>query len=102
VLIKATGHGTRQMCGGKDGFPIRYRKRQKVHHGFQTGDLERAVVPTGKKARTYVGRVLARTRGSFDLITKADRIDEINVRYCKPIRRNDGYTYHIGASIAFV
>ncbi len=102
LLIKATGHGTRQMCGVKDGFPIRHRKRQKVHHGFQTGDLTRAVVPAGKKAGTYVGRVLARARGSFDLITRAGRIEGVSARYCKPIHRNDGYTYQIGAPFAFV
>jgi hypothetical protein len=93
LLIKATGHGNRQMCGVKDGFPIRHRKRQKVHHGYQTGDLARAVVPAGKKAGTYVGRVLTRATGSFDVVTKTGRIEGISHRYCKPIHRNDGYTY---------
>lgn len=102
LLIKATGHGMRQMCGVKDGFPIRHRKRQKVHHGFQTGDLTRAVVPTGKKAGTYVGRVLARATGSFDLLTQTGRIEGVSARYCKPIHRNDGYSYQIGAPFAFV
>ncbi len=51
LLIKATGHGNWQMCGVRDGFPIRHRKRQKVHHGYQTGDLVRAVVPAGKEGR---------------------------------------------------
>jgi 5-methylcytosine-specific restriction endonuclease McrA len=96
LLIKATGHGNRQMCGVKDGFPMRHRKRQKVHHGYQTGDLVRAVVPAGKKAGTYVGRVLTRASGSFDVVTKAGRIEGISHRYCQPIRRNDGYTYAKG------
>ena len=96
LLIKATGHGNRQMCGVKDGFPIRHRKRQKVHHGYQTGDLARAVVPAGKKAGTYVGRVLTRATGSFDVVTKTGRIEGISHRYCKPIHRNDGYSYAKG------
>jgi len=96
LLIKATGHGNRQMCGVRDGFPIRHRKRQKVHHGYQTGDLVRAVVPAGKKAGTHVGRVLARATGSFDVVTKTGRIEGISHRYCKPIHRNDGYSYARG------
>src|SRR5438270_1914917 len=99
LLIRATGHGNRQMCGVKDGFPIRHRKQQKVHHGYQTGDLARAVVPTGKKAGTYVGRVLARATGYFDLITKAGRIEGVSARYCRPLHRNDGYSYQQRASL---
>jgi hypothetical protein len=100
LLIKASGHGKRQMCGVKNGFPIRHRKRQKVHHGYQTGDLARVVVPAGKKAGTYTGRVLARATGSFDLITKAGRIEGISYRHCQPIHRNDGYSYAKGVPLA--
>jgi 5-methylcytosine-specific restriction endonuclease McrA len=97
LLIKATGHGSRQMCGtNKTGFPIRHRKRQKVHYGYQTGDVVRAIVPSGKKAGTYVGRVLGRATGSFDLVTKAGRIEGISHRYCRPVHRNDGYSYTKG------
>lgn len=99
LLIKANGHGKRQMCGVKNGFPIRYRKRQKVHHGYQTGDLVRVVVPAGKKAGTYLGRVLARAIGSFDLITQAGRIEGISHRHCQPIQRNDGYSYAKGVPL---
>lgn len=102
LLIKASGHGKRQMCGVKHGFPIRHRKRQKVHHGYQTGDLARVVVPAGKKAGTYMGRVLVRASGSFDLITKAGRIEGVSHRYCQPIHRNDGYSYAQGGPLALV
>jgi hypothetical protein len=35
LLIKATGHGTRQMCGtNKFGFPIRHKSRKQIHFGF--------------------------------------------------------------------
>ena len=100
LLIKATGYGNRQMCGVKDGFPIRHRKRQKVHFGYQTGDLVRVVVPVGKKAGTHIGRVLARATGSFDVATNTGRIEGVNHRYCKPIQRNDGYNYARGDSHA--
>ncbi len=47
--IRATGHGSRQMCRmDKDGFPRTRAKQAKRVQGFQTGDIVRAVVPTGK------------------------------------------------------
>jgi hypothetical protein len=57
LVIKATGHGSRQMAGvNASGFPIRHRKRVKRHYGFQTGDLVRAVALKGKRAGVHVGR----------------------------------------------
>ncbi len=54
LLITATGHGNRQMCGtDKYGFPMRHRTRQKRLYGFQTGDSVKAVVPSGK-SRAYM------------------------------------------------
>jgi 5-methylcytosine-specific restriction endonuclease McrA len=95
--ITATGHGSRQMCGTDErGFPIRHRPRQKVHFGFQTGDLVRTVVPKGVRAGTHVGRVMVRASGSFDIRTKVGRKAGINARYCQPIHRNDGYSYQKG------
>ncbi len=77
----------------KHGFPIRHRTRRKQFFGFQTGDIVKAVVPKGKKAGTYVGRLLVRATGSFDIRTKSERIQGINQRYCSIIQRNDGYNY---------
>lgn len=98
LQITATGHGSRQMCGTNEcGFPIRHRQRQKVHFGFQTGDLVRSVVAKGARADTHIGRVLVRASGSFDINTKAGRQAGINAQYCAPIHRNDGYSYTKGA-----
>ena len=73
LLIKATGHGTRQMCRtNKFGFPSRYVPRFKFVKGFQTGDIVKAVVTSGKKIGTYVGRVAVRTSGSFNI--SAERV----------------------------
>jgi 5-methylcytosine-specific restriction endonuclease McrA len=95
--ISATGHGSRQMCGTDErGFPIRHRQRQKLYFGFQTGDLVRAVVPKEVRAGTHLGRVVVRASGSFDIRTKVGRQAGINARYCRPIHRNDGYSYQKG------
>lgn len=48
LLISAKGHGNRQMCGtNKHGFPIRHRSRIKIHFGFRTGDMVKAIVTRG-------------------------------------------------------
>ena len=97
VMISANGHGSRQMCGtNKYGIPTRHRGRHKRHFGFATGDLVQAVVPCGKKAGRYVGRVLVRASGSFDLQTRTGRVQGINQRYCRMIASGDGYTYALG------
>ncbi|MDQ2902568.1 MAG: RNA-guided endonuclease IscB [Chloroflexota bacterium] len=96
-LIEATGHGKRQMCGVSEaGFPTRHRRRRKLHHGFQTGDIARAVVLSGKKTGRYTGRVLVRASGYFDLDTGACRITGIAARFCSALHRTDGYAYRFG------
>lgn len=94
LIIKATGYGNRKMCGtDKYGFPIRHRSNTKKHFGFQTGDIVKAVVTKGKKVGTYVGRVLCRATGSFDITTVTGRVAGINNKYCSFIHRSDGYSY---------
>ena len=94
LRIQATGHGNRQMCGtDKYGFPIRHRQAIKRHFGFETGDLVRAIVPTGKRKGTHTGRLLCRASGSFDISTNNGRAAGISHRYCRIIQRRDGYAY---------
>ena len=99
LLITATGHGTRRMCGANQhGFPIRHRTAHKRFLGFQTGDLVRAVVPAGlKTAGTHMGRVLVRASGSFDVVVGAGsgqrRVAGIGSRYVRVVARADGYAY---------
>jgi 5-methylcytosine-specific restriction endonuclease McrA len=94
LIIKGTGHGNRQMCGtNRYGFPIRHRENVKKHFGFQTGDMIKAVVTKGKKVGYYVGRVLCRATGSFDITTTTGRVAGISHKYCSFIHRSDGYTY---------
>lgn len=94
LLIKATGHGTRQMCRtNKFGFPIRYVPRNKFVNGFQTGDIVKAVVTKGKKVGIYVGRVAVRSTGSFNISDKTGLIQGISHKLCNPIHHKDGYNY---------
>ncbi len=92
--ITATGHGSRQMCRMDEyGFPRTGPKQHKRVQGFQTGDLVRAVVTSGTKQGTYVGKVAVRTRGSFNITTAQGVVTDINHRFCLLIARSDGYTY---------
>ncbi|HBB34543.1 MAG TPA: HNH endonuclease [Cyanobacteria bacterium UBA9273] len=94
LLIKATGHGTRQMCRtDKFGFPSRYVPRSKFVNGFQTGDIVKAVVIKGKKVGTYVGRVAVRSTGSFNISTSNGLVQGISHKYCQRVHGKDGYNY---------
>jgi hypothetical protein len=94
LLITANGHGTRQSCRtDKFGFPNRHCSRTKFHFGFQTGDIVKAVVTTGKKVGEYVGRVTTRKVGSFNVADKNTPIKDISHRFCKTIHKKDGYAY---------
>lgn len=72
LMIKAIGHGTRQMCStDKFGFPRTAAKFGSSLHGFSMGDLVQAKVPTGKYRGVYFGRLAAiRANGYFDVATK--------------------------------
>jgi len=93
LLIKTTGHGSRQMCRtDKYGFPSRYVPRFKFVKGFQTGDIVKAIVNSGKKTGTYIGRVAVRTSGSFN-ISASTLVQGISHKYCSIIFKKDGYSY---------
>lgn len=92
--IKATGHGTRQMCRtDKFGFPSRYVPRFKFVKGFQTGDIVKAIVTSGKKIGDYIGRVAVRSTGSFNISTANGLIQGISYKYCQQIHQKDGYNH---------
>jgi len=94
LLIAAKGHGTRQQCRtDKFGFPSRYCSRTKFHKGFQTGDIVKAVVTSGKKIGTYVGRVATRATGSFNISTPNGLVQGISHKYCTHIHKKDGCSY---------
>jgi 5-methylcytosine-specific restriction endonuclease McrA len=94
LLIQASGHGCRQLClMDRFGFPRTGPKEAKQGNGFQTGDIVRAVVTTGKKVGTYVGKVAIRATGSFNITTPGGTVQGISHRFCTTLHRRDGYQY---------
>lgn len=94
LQIVANGHGNRQMCRmDRFGFPRTGPKESKRVRGFQTGDLVRAVVSSGAKKGTYVGKVAVRSRGIFNITTAQGVVSDIHHRWCRLIARADGYIY---------
>lgn len=95
LQISTKGRGSRQMCSvDKYGFPRTSAKASKSVKGFQSGDMVRAVVPTGlKKGGEYLGKVAVRSSGKFDIQTKNRTIQGIGHKYCHIIQRCDGYSY---------
>ena len=94
LRIKATGRGSYQRTRlDSQGFPRGYLTRPKTVHGFRTGDLVRAIVPSGKNAGTHTGRVAVRASGSFNIQTGSGTIQGINWKRCRRAMPDDGYTY---------
>ena len=97
LVIKAVGRGNRQMTkSDKYGFPRATRQRKKVYFGFQTGDMAKAMVTSGKKVGIYVGKVAVRASGKFNITTSIAMIQGIHHRFFKVIHKSDGYTYMKG------
>jgi hypothetical protein len=94
MAIKCTGRGAYQRTRlDAYGFPRGYLTRSKRIKGFQTGDMVRATVPTGKKAGVHTGRVAVRATGSFNIQTPAGVVQHVNAKYCTTLSRADGYSY---------
>ncbi len=82
------------MCRtDKYGFPTRFVPRIKFVQGFQTGDIVKAVVKTGKKVGVYIGRIATRSNGSFNISTKTGLVQGISHKHCKTVHKKDGYSY---------
>jgi hypothetical protein len=97
LLVTALGHGKRQMClMERYGFPRTSAKEATFVKGFQTGDIVKATVASGKKAGSYVGRVAVRASGSFDITTKQGKVAGIGYRSCRVLYKRDGYRYRQG------
>jgi len=93
-LIKAMGRGSYQRTRvDKYGFPRGYLMDQKTVHGFATGDMVKAIVPTGKKKGTYIGRVAVRKTGSFNIQTREAVVQGVSWKHCKLISRQNGYSF---------
>jgi 5-methylcytosine-specific restriction endonuclease McrA len=94
LAITATGRQRRQMClMDRFGFPRTQAKGSSMVQGFRSGDIVRAVVPSGKHAGTHVGKVAVRAKGSFNITTRIETITDISYRYCQRLHAADGYAY---------
>ncbi|MBX9936892.1 MAG: HNH endonuclease [Burkholderiaceae bacterium] len=98
LTLKATGRGSYQRTRlDKFGFPRGYLMRTKRVHGFGTGDMVRADVPSGVKAGIHTGRVAVRASGSFNIQSHQDGksvvVQGISHKHCRVIQRGDGYGY---------
>ncbi|WP_268250737.1 RNA-guided endonuclease IscB [Streptomyces djakartensis] len=95
LTAKANGRGSyARTTPDKHGFPRLLRTRAKQHYGYVTGDLVRAVIPTGKWAGTWTGRVSVRARGQHSLTTPTGRIN-VSHRNLRLLQRGDGYGWGV-------
>ncbi|MFJ9708416.1 hypothetical protein [Streptomyces sp. NPDC101234] len=93
LVAKATGRGSYvRTTPARYGFPRLRRSRTKQHFGYVTGDLVRAVVPSGKWAGTWTGRVSVRARGQHSLTTPQGRLN-VSHWNLRLLQRGDGYGY---------
>ncbi|MHB8409009.1 MAG: RNA-guided endonuclease IscB [Acidiferrobacterales bacterium] len=100
LVIKATGRGSYQRTRlTAQGFPRGHLMRAKQSHGFRTGDLIKAVVPSGKKAGAHIGRVAIRATGSFNIQAGGAVIQGVSHKYCQLLQRADGYSYFLTETI---
>jgi 5-methylcytosine-specific restriction endonuclease McrA len=94
MVATCTGRGRyARTTPDKYGIPRTLRPRTKTVRGFVTGDLVRAVVPTGLKRGTHTGRVAVRTTGSFNIRTSAALVQGIHHRHARLLQRADGWAY---------
>jgi hypothetical protein len=80
--------GAHKVCP-KDGKGV--LSASKSHHGFRTGDMVRAVVPSGKNKGVHIGRVAVRARGYFNIRTAHGTVKDVLYKHCSKIQRADGY-----------
>lgn len=98
----ASGYGTRQMIlSDKYGFPRGQSKGPSSNNGFRTGDMCKLNQPGGKYKGTYVGKVMIRTTGYFDIKVLNSKITSKYTNYVK-LHHRDGYVYTTGTGILSV
>lgn len=103
LLIKANGHGCRQVClMDGNGFPRTKPKQKSFTHSFRTGDMVCATVPSHlKNAGTHVGRMAAKANGAFTIAARKGTVTDIGKKYCRRLQRADGYGYQLKGGAAF-
>lgn len=93
LVAKATGRGSyARTTPDRFGFPRLRRSRTKEHFGYVTGDLVRAIVPSGRWRGTWTGHISVRTTGQHSLTTPQGRFN-VRHRNLRLLQRSDGYSY---------
>ncbi|MBW6436041.1 RRXRR domain-containing protein [Actinoplanes hulinensis] len=94
LVATSTGRGSHARTrSDRYGFPRLRLPRTKQVHGFATGDLVHAVVPTGVERGTHTGRVAVRSTGRFNIRTGASLVQGIHHRHIRLLQRADGWAY---------
>jgi 5-methylcytosine-specific restriction endonuclease McrA len=94
LSITAQRWQRRQMClMNEHGFPRTKAKGVSRVQGFKTGDMVKAVVPSGKPRGTHIGKVAVKARGLFTVAS----VPDVPARYCRLLQHADGYSYTQGA-----
>jgi len=94
LLIMAQRWQRRQMClTNEHGFPRTKAKGTSRVEGFRTGDMVKAVVPSGKPRGTHIGKVAVKARGYFTVAS----VPGVPLRYCRLHQHADGYGCTQGA-----
>jgi RRXRR protein/HNH endonuclease len=94
MVATSTGRGGyARTRSDRYGFPRLRLPRVKTVHGYATGDLVRAVVPSGVTSGTHVGRVAVRSTGKFNIRTAAGLVQGIHHRHVQLLQRADGWAY---------
>jgi hypothetical protein len=86
----------RQLGRGSHHLGSRKAKRSSHAFGFRTGDIIKAVVPSGKPQGTHVGKVAIKARGQFTITTRERAVPDVPHRYCRRVHQADEYTYQKG------
>ena len=102
LIIQSKGRGSYQRTGsyipGRTKGDHRNRlifTRQKIHNGFQSGDIVKGVVKRGKNPGLHRGRVTVRAKGAMDLVSDKGKRIQVAPSNCRLIQRADGYSYSI-------
>jgi 5-methylcytosine-specific restriction endonuclease McrA len=93
LVAGCAGRGTHARTRpDKHGFPRLRLPRQKRFSGYQTGDLVRADIPTGKHQGTHTGRIMVRSTGRHRIPVTGGHADT-SYKNLRLLQRADGYAY---------
>ncbi|WP_395963895.1 RNA-guided endonuclease IscB [Actinomadura sp. 6N118] len=95
LVTGCAGRGTHARTRtDKHGFPRLRMPRTKTFFGYQTGDLVRAAVPTGKNKGTHTGPVAVRATGRFNITTHHGTAQGIHHRHLRLLQTSRRLRLH--------